>query len=376
MDLPSDLVYEVLGYLTVKDLYLGVALANSQLTKFTNCKKFIAALIQRDLNFSVSEPSVELSRKLLRCAACFRCPSRAIDFYGFATNGGVQLDNQAQWVRNMFEYGFLGYSSQERITNVNCAAVLDRAMRPISLRAEYARYLSRLETELEYHRQIRGSPADIYDSLLNLRVYMEMYSQHLIPECVGRLQTLYEYITPNVCSITKQPNTDLLLAERLDLDNIEASRHLCCIHSFEISRAGDFSCPVASLIIFCSMTYIPVNSQEFQRYDSLETAEQVLLAHNIDSSIPDVWELKETINHASMEFKPSSRPLVPVLWLRFKPDCLKKAKVELNRRFTCKFLYVKLVHSENRMEARRRVHDQMNIDIRHVIAFGTIFCLD
>lgn len=376
MELPTEILILVLEYLNVKEIYLKVAILNTELSNLTRSESFTRVLMMRDLQFKASGSSAEVYRRLLRNASCYQRSHQQIDFYGFATNGGVDVDMPYLWVRNMFEIGDKGYSTKEDAFNVNCAAVLDESMKHLNLMTESVLYLRRLEGILGTAPQEVDTLTDILHSLYDMRTSLSHEHRDVIPEYIRVMQTIHKYISPNVGMLTKASYTDLELTESIDFDKVEASRKVCCLHGLKISRVGSYTCPVASLIVFCSMSYVSVNSPEFEKFNNLVSPEQVHLAHEIDSTVPDFSEVVQTDNHSYLEFMPSGGPLVPLLWLRFNPNCLEEAVVWLSRRCLCKFLYVKLIDCENRMEARGWVHDRMNIDIKHVLALGTSVSLD
>lgn len=376
MELPSELVLEILAFLTVKDLYLKVAYLSYELHQLTRTPQFISSLLYRDIKYSLDLPDIGQSRRLLRNARCYEASKRLVDFYGFATSGGVDVDMTYLWVRNMFEISERGYSTQEDAFNVNCAAVLQNALNPRNVKQEAFEFLKRLQGVLGVEVTVEcESVIDILISLTNLRSLLTLDHRDLFNEYVNHVQHLMSHASPNLFALTKANFTELHLTEQINLEVAESSRLLCCIHGLQISRKGPYTCPVASLVVLCSDSYISVQSQDFDRFNNLTSPAQVKLAHEMDSSVPDSYPETTTEEYCYLEFKPTHGPLWPILWMRFSPNSLEEVSIELRRRYTCKFLYVKLIDAENRMEARGWVHDRMNIDVTHVLVQGNLIDL-
>lgn len=372
MDLPTELTYQVLLYLPLSDLFLKVALVHSELHHLTRSLNFIQIIVNRDICMTQRDLSKELCKYLLRI--CLIQSSQPLEFYGFATNGGIDEGAPQLWVRNMFEFGESGYSTKENAFNVNCAAVFDNSLRLSSLLNGSIEFLRRLEQSMQLPPQTVGSLADVFHALFSLRLVFNEPNP-LFPEYIRCIQAIHEYLSPDVSTLTKSIGNVLFLEERIDFALVEASPNYCCLQGVKISRAGAYTCPISTLILYCSDTYIPVNSPEFDKYNDLRAPEQVKLAHDVDPTFPDIGMTVLTANHSYLEFKSCSGPLIPVLWLQFRPDRFEEAVVKFSRRFVCKFIYVKLIDCENRREAQRWMHDNMNIDIRHVLALGTSLTL-
>jgi hypothetical protein len=147
---------------------------------------------------------------------------------------------------------------------------------------------------------------------------------------------------------------------------------VACIHALKISRDGEFTCPVATLVVLCSESYFPVDSTEFSKFNDLKTAAEVKMAHELDPSFPDCDAVIARQGYHYLEFKHSSTALQPMVWLKFNPSCMEEAVLSLVRRFSCKFVYVKLIDCENRKEARGWNHDFENIDITYAVALGRV----
>eukprot|EP00359_Climacostomum_virens_P002477 CAMPEP_0204918916 /NCGR_PEP_ID=MMETSP1397-20131031/16528_1 /ASSEMBLY_ACC=CAM_ASM_000891 /TAXON_ID=49980 /ORGANISM="Climacostomum Climacostomum virens, Strain Stock W-24" /LENGTH=314 /DNA_ID=CAMNT_0052092447 /DNA_START=1 /DNA_END=942 /DNA_ORIENTATION=+ len=314
MELPTELLVSILSFLTVKELYSSVALINREFAELMRNHKFREAVLYRDLHYIPSEHSDELYVSLLMNAPCFKASKKAIDFYGFATSGGVDVDMPYLWVRNMFESGEKGYSTQEEAFNVNCAAVLDNSMRYQNLMKVAVLLLRRLEQMLELEPQTVETLIDVLHALYDLRNSLNQSHRDIIPDYIRVMQQLQNHITPNVGMLTKKAYTELLLVENIDIDKANASKNFCVIHSLTISRKGSYTCPVASLIVFCSMSYVKVESPEFEKYNNLKTLEQLRLVSELDATFPLTGDEIETENYSYVEFKRSTEALVPMIW--------------------------------------------------------------
>jgi hypothetical protein len=377
MDLPSELLLEVLAFLSVKDLFLKIASTCSALNTLVWSPRHLQTVIYRDFKLDLLHPKPEVVRRLLRNAACFAPSQQRVEFYGFATNGGVDVDNTVMWVRNMFDVSDLGYSTRDEAFNVNCSAVLSSSLQIPDLKQGPLAFLRRLESALNVPPcQETDSVMDLLVAIAGLRGLLTAEHHELYDDYNKSVQNLFKYVRPDVARLTKSIHLDLHLTEPIDYDRVASSNQTCIINGLKISRKGSYTCPVASLVVMVSDSYVPVISPEFDRYNDLTSPAQVRLAHEMDPAVPDADAPLVRDEFTCVEFKPSRGTLRPVLWLRFSPGHLEEISVTLSRRHSCKYLYVKLIDCENRKEIRGWMHPNTNIDITHVIATGSLVSLD
>jgi hypothetical protein len=377
MDLPYELVLEVLAFLSVKDIFPKIASTCSALNTLAWSPHHLQSVIYRDFKLNLLHPKPDVVRLLLRNAACFAPSQERVEFYGFATNGGVDVDMTYLWVRNMFEVSDKGYSTRDDYFNINCAAVLSSSLKIPDLKQGPLACLRRLESVLNVPPcQETDTVLDLLVALINLRSLLTAEHREFYPEYNNSIQDLMNYARPNVARLTQSSHLDLHLSESIDFDRVASSNQTCFIHGLKISREGNYTCPVASLVVIVSDSYIPVISPEFDRFNDLTSPAQVKMANEIDPSVPDTDTPVVSDEFTYIEFKPSQGPLQPVLWLRFSPGHLDEVSVTLSRRHSCKFMYVKLIDCENRKEIRGWMHPNTNIDIRHVLATGAVVSLD
>jgi hypothetical protein len=375
MNLPSELVLEVLAFLSVKDLFLKITSTCSTLNALVWTPLHLQAVIYRDFKLSLLNSKPQVVRRLLRNAACFAPSLQGIEFHGFATNGGVEEDSIHFWVCSMFEVSEDCYSTRQEHFNINCAAVLSSSLKIPNLKQGALAFLRRLESVLNVPPyEETDSVIDLIIAFIELGSVLTAEQIEIYPDYIDSLQTLLRYMKQNIASLTKSSHLDLHLTEPIDFDRVASSNQTCIIHGLKISRKGDYTCPVASLVVMVSDSYIPVISPEFDRFNDLTSPAQVSMAHEIDSSFPDTDAPVVSDELTYVEFKPCPGPLRPVLWLKFSPGHLDEVSVTLSRRHSCKFLYVKLIDYENKDEIRVGRHP--NIDISHVLVTGSLVNLD
>jgi hypothetical protein len=146
------------------------------------------------------------------------------------------------------------------------------------------------------------------------------------------------------------------------------------IHSLANQEQATFY--VATLIVFCSDLYFSVDSPEFSRFNHFTTHEAVRLAREADQVIPALDHPVSTIHFTYCEFAASTDKLQPLVWLK-KEATKDNAEIKLSRRFTGKFLFVKLIDIEDRMsQFDRSIHPEPNIDVKYVVALGQVIKLN
>jgi hypothetical protein len=378
MELPSCLLWELMLHFSVKEIYSTISCINTTSLEVSRDLNFLKALISRDLGLTVGSPDAFSCRRILRSnSPCYAGSETIIDFYGFASSGALDYDAPHLWVRNMFEIDEFFYSTCGGVDNVNCAAVLEAALACHQIRLVGAEVLKSLEECFQKPSFPNRPVIELIDCLNALERTVRTQIPQRLDEFAKVRDALASFRSvPDLPSLTTSRSSKVL-CEDIGIAEAEVAPVTAVIHSLAVSREGHFTCPVATLIIFCSDLYFPVDSPEFSRFNNFKTHEAVRLAREADPLIPALDHPVSTRHYTYCEFATSSDKLRPIVWLKFNQASRENAEIKLSRRFTGKFLYVKLIDCENRMSQFERVfHPEPNIDVRYVVALGQVVKLN
>ena len=396
--LPDCVTVWVFAHLEGRDL-AGIAAVCKYFNSIRQSKELIALLFERDLFLFTcySGPSstftVSYSAQCRLLKALQRTTEEWVEYKGFATNGGVYMDNTRYWLRNSFRKNENpGYCTPTNVRNANIAGVLkgleeinaeEKAVEMMKIRLAMAR--SKLEEE-------RGRLKAMLDDEDLLKVYganlLKQIADH-IPELllfegedpVEMQKSVRELLqfkleSPKMQQLLQRPDDHLVLAEHISLPAFPACTRLSFIQTVRISRKGDFTCPVGTIMIFTSLSYIDVESPLFEVYNNLWTLENVRALVDSTSSVPPLHHIETQKSHTLCEFRGKAGcELQPLLWLTFNPqEETRKAAVtvHLQQVFPSLYLYAKLISPEDRREERGRHHEFLNIDFKYVAVKGQV----
>lgn len=319
-----------------------------------------------------------------------------LKFEGFATNGGVDEDGDIWWVDNLFQPNANSYCSRESISNINCAAVLKEAvMDPESenslnsMRNDIARVLRNSETLRSILiRDVLATEGPLTQMEELLFIELWQHAPHIFDdqfsedrqERMKELRRFTKYyrklidMKPKLRSYKVTTHDDYLLVKALNHDAIKSSSYLALINGVIFSRAGQFTCPVETVLLFISDEYIPVESEEFNLYDNLNELSEVIHLANHDTRVPKLVRHEEQEDLYYAEFEYSNNRLKPLVWCKFKRSG-DNFRLSLRNRFSGVYFYAKLVNPENRMAEMGDQHDDTNIDATYAGLRGKVIDL-
>lgn len=322
--------------------------------------------------------------------------AQELKFEGFATNGGVDDDGDIWWVDNLFQDNASTYCSRESKPNINCAAVLKHAI----LDPESENQISTMKDEIA--RLMRGSQAlrdilirDVLEtegplSQMEELLFIELWSQapHVFIDQMRRnrserlkevrkLTGYYERLIdmkPKIRNLKVNSTDNFLLAKPLNHDGIRSTNYLALINEVVFSRAGEFTCPVQTFLLFVSDEYVPVDSEEFNMYDNLNELSEVIHLTSHDNRVPSLVRSEEQDDLYYAEFDVTYNRLKPLVWCKFKRSG-DNFKLTLKNRFSGVYFYAKLVNPENRMAEMGDQHSDTNIDASYAGLKGKLIDL-
>jgi hypothetical protein len=157
------------------------------------------------------------------------------------------------------------------------------------------------------------------------------------------------------------PNDYYRLEMPIDKAQIFNSPSYFCAHEITVSRKGRYTCPVETFIAFISQDFVPLECEQFNKYNNLlQITDVEKLAYTTGLEISLGEELE---NVAYLTFRRVQRNLQPVIWGKFTSRAGEELTVKLKQVFTGKYFYLKAISPENRMQEMHDQHDHTNIDV-------------
>jgi hypothetical protein len=159
-----------------------------------------------------------------------------------------------------------------------------------------------------------------------------------------------------------QDSTDIVCANR--------SKKRAVIQEVEVSRKGNFTCPLEAFIVLCSEKYVDIEDPEFDKYNNFKTYESLIEA------FPGICSpVGGDGTYLSCTFDRVASCLKPLAWGKFISRTVNEINIRLPQVVSGNYLYLKLISPDNRMSEMNDNHDHPNIDANYVIAKGWLINL-
>lgn len=383
--LPEAVLNVILGYLSIKEIYSCTIYVNKLLYSLATNPALTKELIRGELRIHQVPLLTSDQYKLLIKENLLSSTTDSLRFFGVCTDGGIDEDNGVFWFGNVFNEGKEVYCTREQKENANVAGVLYNSHPQLS-RLEFVE--NRVQEIFEYWADRHSSVfathwfrdiVEVFDFFVTSMPLNDIVLEGEDPQEFLDSMTSYIEFFKNLNSdcvkARRYPDNPFILEHKF-VDQFDESSTLACFHGFSISRDGEFTCPVATLLIFTSEVYIDVTNEAFTVYDGLNTKEKLRDQLRTDSSIPNAFQETEASGVEFVEFESTRAALKPMLWVKFlESPRVSKVEYYLTRRLCGAFMYVKLIDAENRREERQWTHEFMNIDIAHCVPRGRVIHL-
>ena len=396
--LPDCATVWIFAHLQGRD-WAAVAVVSRYFNAIARSTELIAILFERDLflptsyNSATGPVRISYATQYQLLKTVKEMNKEKLDYYGFATNGGVDEDNTHFWLHRVFQKSRTSvYCSQENTRNVNIAGVLKASQDLLAEKMALQRMKERLQEAAS--RMDRGSRrlrevVDNEDLLLMYGSEILKYFAATEPDLVlldgeqpaDMQKSVREVLariksdSPPINQLVQHPDNRLVLTETVPLPTFPACTQLAFLKSVRVSRKGDFTCPVQTLMVFTSLTYVSVESAAFDVYNNLWTLRDVHALVDSTASVPPVYSIETKDSHTVCEFRGKAGcELQPLFWLDFSLGESREmaVTVPLQQTFPSLYLYAKLIKPEDRRVERGWEHELMNIDIRYVHPKGQV----
>jgi len=383
------LMGEIMQYLDLKDLFLGFSLVCREFCQLAQDNYYLSRYVSSYLKIQKGiRQSAEQAQKVIKHVVTSQ--PKKLDFHGFGTTGGVDEDRGEYWVENLFVEGELGYCSRDNKDNLNCVGVL-RSILPDTLTeeqkrdrqevAEVVRSADALRGIIRNRIGLPGSPLNRMEedffkyvwTHASFLFFQESSSEESIRQRADYLNRLYQSLVEQEIKITdlrKDPKDLYTLIEPLDFQLIQQTPKTSVAKELVFSRKGNFTCPVKTFMMFISEDYLDPNSEELKVYDNLKSSEDIDALMTNDSKLPQALPLVRDSHKEYRLFKWTPKPLKPLVWGKFISREGETLQVALKQIFSGKYLYVKLIDPENRMQEMNDMHEFTNIDSSYAGLIG------
>jgi len=375
--LPSHLYYSILLNLDTKELLGNLALVCTEFRDTVLSDWFLQQVVKRDL-YMQSKPSFGRTKAIPLIKELRTSKPQDLEFLGFSTDGGVDEDDFRFWVANLFERSPQGYCCHERKENVNCCAVL---LETQNIEGTYLWAKKQAVSIIKEWLRKKGKTLRSNQETTALVMFQYVVNNFPIgaiaqdeenpQEFEDKVQRIINLLSEeNPFKATRRNSQDnLVLDSQVELSRV--SETTAVIKELDISRLGEYTCPVRNLIVFVSEEFIDVTDPCLKVYDNLKTEESLQKLSQEDNLVPELRTPIRAPGYLAYEFKKTKSPLKPLVWLSFSDENrATEVTIKLQQPVSGVFLYVKLINPENRMEQQGWVHEYMNIDCTHVIARG------
>jgi len=379
--LDECLVSEVMQYLDLPDLYLSVCRVNKAFSALLGSNQFANNYISTYLN-TAQKFCLEKPFKLLRT---LKKRNQLLRFEGIGTTGGVQEDNMLFWVGNIFYKESIGYCSRGDKDNFVCGAVLGKPYYE-SLSQEEKALSSQLAKVVNAHNgflfKSRPITPDDYATECEKQTFLWLYrtygadffeefTSEREPGFLDSLGNLKRFAEESACTFgSLQKSNPYTLIRDFNYQQLEGLNYTSSIAKVKIKRGTHFSCPVKTLLLMVSDTYVEPTDTNFEYRSNLTSFEAVKSEFGSNLAVSDQGNVEY------VEFPRHKANLRPVLWVNFKDKFANLFKVDLEFPVGCMYVYVKMINSHNLNSEFGMDLERTNIDVLQINFLGKVLSLN
>ncbi|OMJ78954.1 hypothetical protein SteCoe_21126 [Stentor coeruleus] len=389
--LPSVIIFEIIKFTSAKDIFSQIIRLNKNFYESITSSNYLLGIISKQALHLSKELRISYKKTRNLLETLYKAPNENIEFYGFATSGGIDENQLTYWVSNMYQDDGSIYCSRDAKNNINTAGVLKLTQKRVFQPGD--RSYDFILKCLNKSKIIRKSIYPRYNEkgiigLEHIRCVVQLYQEsrrnfiHFLKdelkESEKKIQNemniaskkINDLKTVGVPGKRRDDNLYVML-ESINYDSANNSSKVAVFSSIKFSREGRFTCPIETFMVFVSENYVDIEDPEFDRYDNILSYEE--LKKNFGSEIKNL-QTGEDIEYA--QFCNSYRKLKPVIWGKFSGRNGNEINAVLDEYFTGNYLYTKLINPENRMSEMNDNHETTNIDVNFVLGYGKVIDLE
>ena len=384
--IPEPLFLDIFSYLSIHEVFQSVSLVNKTFHSITKIDHFLEILVKSNLRLCIPQ-HLPGPRSLSLLKSCTKpSVSHHLNFRACSTDGGVDEDHEEYYFGYMFEYNDRPYCTQEDAFNTNVSGVLSNTQEEKS--GYYWAHKKIIEIVREWlHR--KGKKLYQKNEHIAVAIFKQVTTSFPLdaitidepnPELLkNTIRSIYNNLKPFSWGIEKTKrfkDNSLVLDLEFDRLGADSSSNFAVFSEIFVSRRGSYTCPVKTLMVFTSFSYVDILDPRLKAYNNMKSHENLVELQEFYKNCA-VPERKRTgVGIEYCEFRMTSEELKPVLWIQFLEEGrIDEVCVKLNREVTGKYIYVKLIQPEDRREHRGWLHDNMNIDCKIVMPIGRVISI-
>jgi hypothetical protein len=363
-NLPGAIFINICEFLSFKEIFLILGSLSKSFLETTQSFYLCRQLVKRKLELSFF-PVISLKQAKSILETIIAKPANKLEFFGFATSGGVDENEMEFWCENLFREDGEAYCAHE--DSNGCVAVgvlLDSLCDPRS----YFKSAEDVWSILEKYSKEEQIDVFTLISLDKALKFFNFYSQK--PELKEKIENEKEIPELSFHDVKRFQDNELMLMHKISIKHSDDSGFFAVLKGLKVNRAGAYTCPVKTLMVFISENFVDVNDPAFKLYDGCRSYKKLKgIVNKEDLPSVEYVSIRQTVEYC--EFSPSAEFNVkPVVWVKFR--ACSKIRIDLQNRFCGKYVYVKLLCAEDN---REDLNDGINIDCKYVIPFGNIINL-
>jgi hypothetical protein len=387
--IPEVLFTEIFLYLPPKELFREICRVNKQFKKSIFCQFFLNSLLKVSSRLP-GPPRLDdhLCLKLLKTFESKDSSMKSLfDLLPISTDGGADEDKESFWFGHVFEINERSWCTLENLRNAHASAVL------ADTQTASKGYYWANKTIVNIVRRWLNSKGQVL-SRKNEHIASAIFT-HVVTtfpldaividepdaeELKTQIRESFINIRPFHAGVRQSrrfPDKQNIHDMKFDRFGADTVNVFGFMKYLDISRKGDFTCPVKTLMVFTSFEFVDVLDTAFQVFNDVCEYVELEKILNLDDSVPSCYPLKVFRGFEYCEFKGTFNKLKPVLWINFTDDCrVDETRVCLEHVVSWKYFYVKLIRPEDRRVERNWNHESMNIDVNYILPRGIVQNLD
>lgn len=385
--LPEVLHFDIFLFMSIEDLFRSLSLVNKPFNRLLGSYQFLENWLKGYLRlnekFRISRQAV---RSIFNAIVKKTGFNRFIEFIPVSTDGGADEDREQFWFGQVFEMNERPWCTLENIRNAHASAVLADTQ---TATEGYFWATKQVVNIVRRWLAARGKSLSKKNEHIATAIFNHVVTTFPLDALVidepdseqlkDTIRKIFLNLRPFTNGIQKMrrfPDNFKVHDMKFDIEGALNSTQLALIKYIDVSRKGDFTCPVKTLMVFVSMDYIDILDNGLKVYNGITKYEDLRHFSEFGEGLSLVDPLKVENGVEFCEFRKSKSPLQPVLWLNFLDEPRIAEKTIVLDKFVCgKYFYVKLIQPEDRRVERDWLHDDMNIDVSYVVPRGAVISI-
>lgn len=389
--LSNPVLYEILIYLDISDIFTSIALLNKSYFHLINTSSFLSSYTKSRFHITIPAFFPDSSAlSIIKLNSNSDRLSGDIEFKGLSSTGGVYYNKVIWWAHNLFINDGSAYCTTEHAYNVNTASVLlaaysETCAEKLLLQKKIAHIVRSSQIVREFMKH-RSQDGDHQLNTYELRCFTDLKNnsallrdlelgQEEAQNRMAEIKQLYEELQNDYLKfedMKRYSNNIFILAESFDTKYIDSSPYLCIMHGITFSRKGIYTCPVNSIVMFCSDKYVDIEDSIFDNYNDLKSLDDIDSLHMRQYNFPKVNKIHDNEHFSAVLFDwRREDQLKPMIWLKFNSLECTEVEIDLLQIFSGRYLYVKLIEPFEKYQQGNPSYYPPNIDATYAGVRGT-----